>query len=157
MIYQVLLLSHLQEISWKALLGFRENQFLFLKGFQAQTEVPMEEYAFAFQLWTLYFRPFWADIGELWSVAAAFENTISLILSTAGIITMMVGRYKKPPHFLLAGLVLVFGMSLIFLLNLNNLGLMMRMKSSLMIFLHLSAVYWVLFNWKYYNCERIKS
>ncbi len=154
MVYQVIRIAHVEEISWEALLRFRSGQFEFLKGFHAGTEVPMADYSLLNQLWTLFFRPFWADVQEFWSFWAAMENTFSLFLIAAGFISFIFSSDKKIPVFILAGLVIVFVMSGIYLFNLNNLGLMMRMKSTLMIFLHLWAVYWVISNWKYYNCEK---
>jgi hypothetical protein len=154
MFYWVLEISHLQEFSWDGLIGFRKGQFEFLKTFNAATEVPMEEYSLLYQLWTLLFRPFWFDFHGFWSFAAILENTVSLILILVGIFAIMSSPRKKNPAYLKAGLLMLAIMTGIHLFNLNNLGLMMRMKSTLMIFLHLAAAIGIISKWKYYNCVK---
>ncbi len=156
MLHRIYVISHVEGIGWGELIQFQERQFDFLKGFGANTEVPMGQYSLPYQFWTLYFRPFWTDVNDFWSFLAALENQLSILLLLSGMISVLFFKQIKIPPYLIAGLLIGVMLSIILLFNLNNLGIMVRMKSSFMIFYHLAAVNWLIFNWKYYTC-RLKT
>ena len=140
---RIFISMHLEEYSLEALRQFNAGQMEFLSGFGAGSEVPMESYGWIQRLGTVFFRPFWFDVKDFWGVAAAVENSLAFLLLVGLVFGLTYSRYKKiqlsVPKTFYAGMALALLMGIVFSLTLNNLGIMMRMKSTYMIFLYLPA------------------
>lgn len=145
-IWKLSIMMHLDEISLQAIFRFSESQFDFLAGFQANSEFPMEEYNWLQRIWSLLFRPSIWETFEFWSLAAALENTVGLMLTISGLVALFTFPKTKLsssiPGFLFVGFGVCVGMSVVYGLTLNNLGIIMRMKSTYMIFWYFS--FWML-------------
>jgi hypothetical protein len=138
--YLVFQLSHITHLNWDGVLKYRTQQFEFLSSQSAFSEVPMQSYTLIYQVFTLFFRPFMDFKNGVWFLFASFENLISLIIITVGVFFYFKHKSKIPKILLLAGLSGLL-LSMVHLLSFNNLGLMMRMKSPMMIIFHLIAFY----------------
>jgi hypothetical protein len=154
---RILVAMHVEEYSLSALREFSAGQLAFLRGFGAGSELPMEDYTWPQKLWAVFFRPFWMDIKDFWDVAAVLENSISLLLWVVLLVGFLYSWKNKlllgfPPVFY-AGLILAVLMMLVFALTLNNLGIMMRMKSTYTLFCYLPAWRVIYLMNKSYHCN----
>lgn len=140
---RIFVAMHLEEISLSALRQFSAGQMEFLRGFGAASEVPMEEYSWAAKLWTVLFMPIWTDIRDFWDLAAVMENSLAFLLLLGLVFGLAYGWFTKInmdiPGVLKLGLVMAILMGIVFSLTLNNLGIMMRMKSTYMLLCYLAA------------------
>lgn len=139
-IWKLSVMMHLEEISLASVQAFSRSQFDFLSGFGARSEIPMDGYSWLEKLWALYFRPLpWEALG-FWQMAAAVENLFALGLIAAGIVFGLIalrgGVALHIPSWVLAGVVFGALMTWVHGLTLNNLGIIMRMKSTFMIFVY---------------------
>lgn len=140
-LYRLIQYMHLDSLSWEGFLAFSKGQMEFLSGFAAETEIPMESYSWIGKLWALYIRPFWGEVRDIWDLVVVLENTLALafiILGVVGLVKLMQkGSIKSIPPIYWAGLVFTLLMGLVFSYTLNNLGIIVRMKSIYMIFCYL--------------------
>ena len=140
-IWRLLQYMHLEEFSVQGLMTFSSGQMDFLKGFGAGSEIPMETYNVFEKGFALFFRPFWGEVDGLWQMAAAIENSVALLLVLGLLAVLPFYILKKEkfqiPTFLWAGLVFGLVMAVAFAFTLNNLGIIMRMKSTYMVFVYL--------------------
>ena len=136
----LLYITHMDGIAPADIVGFSEEQFRFLDQFAAGSAIPMKEYPWWQKAWTLFFRPFWGEGGRFWPYMAILENSFSLLLFLTLPLWLIKRNWKNIPLWLLWAL--VYGLLLmgVYALTLNNLGIIMRMKSFFMIFFHLLAV-----------------
>lgn len=138
---KVFIAMHLEEYSLEAVGQFIAGQQEFLRGFAAGSEVPMESYGWGQKLWTFFFRPFWHEVRDFWDLAAALENTLAFVLLIGLVLGQGYAWYKKKrvsvPGVFYAGLAVMVLMGVVYALTLNNLGIMVRMKSTYMVFLYL--------------------
>ncbi|WP_194976847.1 hypothetical protein [Aquiflexum lacus] len=144
-VWRLLQYMHLEALSFQGLMAFSSGQMDFLKGFGAGSEIPMETYHVFEKGFALFFRPFWGEVDGFWQVAAALENSVGLLL-VLGLLAVLPFYFVKKikftiPPFLWAGLVFGLVMAVAFAFTLNNLGIIMRMKSTYMLFVYL--FYWV--------------
>lgn len=140
-IWRLLQYMHLEELSLRGLVAFSSRQMDFLKGFGAGSEIPMESYNIFEKGIALFFRPFWTEVDGFWQIAAAWENSIALLLGL-GFMAFLPYYLKRKikfqiPSFLWAGLIFGLLMAIAFAFTLNNLGIIMRMKSTYMLFYYL--------------------
>lgn len=119
---------------------FRE-QMGFLSAFKARSEVPMETYTLPERMWTVLFRPLWENPGDLWQIAASLENSIAILMMLLGLAGLFLKERRTIPAFLITGTVVWALMCLLFAFTLNNLGIMMRMKSIYMVIFYLTACF----------------
>jgi hypothetical protein len=133
----LLYITHMEGISPSDIQGFSAHQFRFLDQFAAGSAVTMQEYPWWMKLWTLFFRPFWAETSNLWQLFAAIENSMSLLLILSIALLSFKSGWRKVPLWLIWAL--LFGVVLVgvYAMTLNNLGIIMRMKSFFIIFFHL--------------------
>jgi hypothetical protein len=140
-IWRILQYMHLEEFSFRGLMAFSSGQMEFLKGFGAGSEIPMESYGVLERGFALFFRPFWGEVDGFWQMAAALENSVGLLLGLGLLFVLPLYFYRKEkllvPPFLWAGLVFGLAMAMAFAFTLNNLGIIMRMKSTYMLFFYL--------------------
>lgn len=145
-IWKLSVMMHLEEISVSAVFRFSESQFDFLEGFQANSEIPMAEYNWLQRFWALLFRPSIWEASDFWSFAAALENLVGQALTISGLVAVITLPKSKLfvslPKFLIVALFVCLGMCVVYGLTLNNLGIIMRMKSTYMIFWYFS--FWML-------------
>lgn len=145
-IWKLSVMMHLDEISLTAIFRFSESQFDFLAGFQANSEIPMAEYNWLQRIWALLYRPSIWEASGFWSFAAALENSVGLFLTILGMVALFfIQKSKLPvllPRFLIIAIFVCVGMCVVYGLTLNNLGIIMRMKSTYMIFWYFS--FWML-------------
>jgi hypothetical protein len=130
-----------------------QEQMAFLRTFNAGSEVPMETYSFPEKLWTVWCRPIWEHKGGIWILAASLENSFALLLFLLGIGGLIFRKKKTVPLFLIAGSAIGMLMCLLYAFTLNNLGIMMRMKSIYMIIFYITA-YFLLLSRSDYKTER---
>lgn len=147
---RVIISMHLEEYSLDAVLQFIAGQQEFLRGFGAGSEVNMEEYGWGQKLWTFFFRPFWHEVRDFWDLAAVVENTLAFVLLIGLVLGQVYAWFKKRrvpvPGVFYAGLAVMVLMGVVYALTLNNLGIMVRMKSTYMVFFYLIGGYgWVSF------------
>lgn len=145
-IWKLSVMMHLDEISLTAIFRFSESQFNFLAGYQANSEIPMAEYNWLQRIWALLYRPSIWEASGFWSFAAALENSVGLFLTILGMVALFfIQKSKLPvllPRFLIIAIFVCVGMCVVYGLTLNNLGIIMRMKSTYMIFWYFS--FWML-------------
>ncbi|MCH6202093.1 hypothetical protein MMU07_21125 [Aquiflexum sp. LQ15W] len=157
-VQRIYVAMHLEEYSFSALRAFSAGQMSFLREFGAGSEVDMEGYSWGEKLWTVFFRPFWTDIRDFWDVASVMENSFALLLFIGFVIGTVYSWFTKKvnsvPYVFYLGIALTILMGIVFTLTLNNLGIMMRMKSTYMLLCYLGA--WRVFYSvnKSYNCIR---
>ena len=140
MVQFLLYITHMDGIAPSEIVGFSEEQFRFLDQFAAGSAIPMGDYPWWRKFWTLFFRPFWGEGNSFWQWMAILENSISLILFLCIPLLLINKTWKKTPLWLLWALVFGLVIMMVYALTLNNLGIIMRMKSFFMIFFHLLAV-----------------
>jgi hypothetical protein len=143
--YRLLYQTHMPGLTVSALDAFSRGQFAFLEGFHAGSEIPMATYSWPRRIWTIIFLPLDGGNGSIWHIAATVENGLSLLLlGIAGISWISAGLKVSLPRFLLYGMGAGIFLTLAYGLTLNNLGIIMRMKSFYILFFLLSA--WHLLN-----------
>ena len=105
-----------------------QNQFL--ASFGGASAVDMQGYNWIEKLVTIFFRPFIWEAGDFWSLAAGIENTFLAVVFCIAVYSLfyLKGRINIPLYLWTA---LIYGMllSVLFSITLNNLGIIMRMKS----------------------------
>ncbi|MFD2202434.1 hypothetical protein [Shivajiella indica] len=137
----LLYITHIDTLNFQGIAQFSEEQMTFLEGFAAGSQVPMSEYSWMMKLWTLFFRPFVGEAAGFWQWASALENLVALVLLFLFLFDINRFRFRSVPGFVWIGI--AFGMILMFVyaLTLNNLGIIMRMKSVYMLFFYLLWVW----------------
>ncbi|WP_339904197.1 hypothetical protein [uncultured Cyclobacterium sp.] len=105
-----------------------QNQFL--ASFGGKSSVDMQGYNWIEKLVTVFFRPFIWEASHFWSMAAGVENTFLVVIFCFAVYSLfyLKGRIKLPLYLWTA---LIYGMllSVLYSITLNNLGIIMRMKS----------------------------
>ncbi|MFO7826937.1 MAG: hypothetical protein R6V72_23590 [Cyclobacterium sp.] len=111
-------------------------QNAYLDSFAGQSSIPMRDYSLPEKFMALWFRPYLWEVKDFWTFAAALENTLVFLVAIPGIWVMAKRKFKIriPTSY---RVVLLYGalMSVIFILALNNLGILMRMKSIFTLFM----------------------
>jgi hypothetical protein len=133
----LLYITHIDTLDPEGIARFSEGQFEFLDGFRAGSMVPMSEYSWGMKIWTLFFRPFLGEASGFWHWAAALENLVALMLGIGFIIRIRRFRFRQVPGFIWIGIGFGFALMLVYALTLNNLGIIVRMKSMFMVFFYL--------------------
>lgn len=152
--YRLLYQTHMPSLTFAALEEFSKGQFAFLEGFSAGSEVPMDSYSWPRRIWTITFLPLDLGNGSIWHIAAAVENGFSLLLLfLAGIRWIGAGGKVSFPAFLLYGIAVGGMLILAYGLTLNNMGIIMRMKSFYMPFFLLAGWHILNFPKKFYYCS----
>lgn len=136
----LLYITHMENISPSDIVGFSEEQFRFLDQFAAGSAVPMEAYSWPMKLWTLFFRPTLCESAFIWQLFASIENMVSLLLLLLPLVFMKKINWKRVPLWIYWALFFGLILMVVYGLTLNNLGIIMRMKSFFMIFFHLLTV-----------------
>jgi hypothetical protein len=125
-----------------------------LEGFGAGSEFPMASYSWPRKIWTIAFLPLDPGNRSIWHIAAAIENGLSLLLlASAGISWIALGKKTPLPSFLVYGMAVGILLSLAYALTLNNLGILMRMKCFYLIFFLLAGWHALNFPKKSYYCR----
>jgi hypothetical protein len=140
MIQFLLYITHMEQISPADIVGFSEEQFRFLDQFEAASSVAMQEYSWPMKLWTLFFRPMLWESTNIWQVFAGIENFISLLLFLLPILLLKKFNWRLLPLWIYWALLFGLALMVVYGLTLNNLGIIMRMKSFFIIFFHLSGL-----------------
>jgi hypothetical protein len=133
-------ITGISSVSINSISDFSLYQYRFLKEFNPDTLVPMEEYSMIYRLLTVGFRPFPSEIPTLWGSIVGMENLI-LGLLTLGIIPTFIHSFGQRKKFLLI-MVMIIGIILFLMsiaLTVNVLGIMIRLKSPLVPFLALTG------------------
>ncbi len=111
-------------------------QNAYLSSFEAGSSIPMWDYSPLEKFMAVWFRPYLWEVKGFWTFAAALENTFFFMAVIFGIWGMIKSKLQvRIPLFYLVVLIYAAIMSLIFMLALNNLGILMRMKSIFVIFM----------------------
>jgi hypothetical protein len=156
--YRLLYQMHMPGLTLSALEEFSTGQFAFLEGFRAGSEFPMHSYSWPRRLWTVLFLPLDGGNGRLWHWAAALENAFSLLLLVvAGIHWGWAGVKVSLPSFLLYGMAFGLLLTITYGLTLNNLGIIMRMKSFYMLFFLLGGWHLLSFPKKSVYCALFRG
>ncbi len=130
--------------------SYTGEQMEFLDTFQAGSTIPMDSYSWPVKLFSFYLRPFWEG-SSVYYVFASVENIlIALALLGSG---LLFWTKEKMPVFVLMGLASLLIISIIYILTLNNLGIIMRMKSIYIPFLYFSGWLGINSAWKAYTCK----
>lgn len=117
-----------------------QNQYL--ASFGATSFINMREYNWLEKVAALFFRPYLWEVRDFWTFAAAVENafTLGFFILASGCFFLLPKPFKLPVYLWVAlgyGLLL----ALLFALTLNNLGIIMRMKSIYLPFFSLISLY----------------
>ena len=156
--YRLLYQTHMPSLTFSALEEFSRGQFAFLEGFRAGSEFPMDTYSWPRRIWTIAFLPLDLGNGSIWHIAAAVENGFSLFLLIAAVVSWIGAGLKVSfPAFLIYGMSVGVLLILAYGLTLNNLGIIMRMKSFYMPFFLLTAWYILIFPKRSYYCTLLSS
>ena len=143
----------IDKLTWKEVVDFSENQLLFLSSFNAGSELPMKDYSWPERFFTVLLRPLWPKTSSPWFWAAAMENTFILVTIVGGMTGYITKTRLWLPPFLLLGLGYALGLMGVYAITLNNLGIMMRMKSICTIFILLALWPGVYRLFKSRNCR----
>jgi hypothetical protein len=137
----ILYITHIPTLNLARIMEFSQSQMEFLDRYGAKSAVPMGTYSWPMKFWTLFFRPFIGEWKGVWYLGSIIENTFSLIILAGTGLMFLKRGVKDIPLFVWTGI--LFGCMLmgVYALTLNNLGIIMRMKSFFMIFFHLPLVY----------------
>ncbi|WP_162340660.1 hypothetical protein [Cyclobacterium salsum] len=111
-------------------------QHRYLDSFGGNSRLPMDDYSFPEKLAAVFFRPYPWEAEGFWPLAASLENSLFFLLLVAGSLALLQrGMNRSIPFFY--RIVFVYGilLSILFALALNNLGLIMRMKSIYTVFM----------------------
>jgi len=135
----LLYITHIDTLNPDGIAQFSEGQFEFLEGFGAGSAVAMGEYSWGMKLWTLFFRPFIGEASGFWQWAAALENSVALLLGIGFLIGIRKFQFRQVPGFIWIGVGFGLVLMIVYALTLNNLGIIMRMKSTYMLFFYLLA------------------
>jgi hypothetical protein len=144
--YQLTIMMHLEAYNMQGLRDFISSQFQFLEHFHAASYIPMEQYTLLEKLGTLFFRPFWHEIRGFWYFAAAVENTTLLILLIISVSIAIKNKSVKIPQAVIFGLFYGCMIAVILIFSLNNLGIIIRMKSTFMIFFYITTAFIIIPN-----------
>ena len=136
----LLYITHIDTLNFAGIIQFSEGQLAFLEGFGAGSEVPMGEYSWGMKLWTLFFRPMVWEVGTFWQWAVALENLIGLFLMAGFLLRIRNFSFRGVPSFIWIGIGFGLVLTIVYALTLNNLGIIMRMKSVYMVFFYLLAL-----------------
>lgn len=141
--YLLLYITHLESISWEQVRQFSEGQYAFLSGFQAGSEIPVQEMQLVEILLAVVFRPFLGELGSVWWIAAGLENLVFFLVSV-GLVGLFFRRIPSRNQLVLGlvglGLAGLYVFSIA--LSVNVLGVMVRLKTiamPLMIYFGLSG------------------
>ncbi|WP_245889601.1 hypothetical protein [Cecembia rubra] len=140
MLQFLLYITHMEGISPTDIMGFSEEQLSFLDQFAAGSSIPMESYSWPMKLWTLYFRPMPGESADFWRLIAGIENSISLAFFLLPLIFFRKMNWTLTPSWIYWAVLFGFTLMLVYGITLNNLGIIMRMKSFFMIYFHLMTV-----------------
>ena len=136
----------MDKLTWAAVVEFSDNQLSFLSGFNAGSELPMKEYSWPERFFTVLFRPLWFENQNPWIWTTAIENIFLLFLILGGLIGYLIKRKLWLSPVLSFGMAYALGLMGVYALTLNNLGIMVRMKSICMIFILMAVwpgIYWL--------------
>ncbi|MEX0883219.1 MAG: hypothetical protein WDZ72_07080 [Cyclobacteriaceae bacterium] len=125
-------------LNWAFVQEFSQSQFDFLSGFQAGSEVPMAQYNIFRRIWVLFFRPLINESTTGWYLVPAIENSLYLLSCLLAIFCNFKNRHFNIPVPILMGILFGIFMASIYALTLNNLGIIVRMKSIYMPFFYLA-------------------
>ncbi len=129
-----LLYSGFDDFSWNKITELVQLQQDKLSREGVLSAVEMSNYSQIMRWWTYWFRPLWWDAHNFLAHLASLENTLYLL---AVIWLLIKFRWKNSgelPFFLLVGFVYFILTSFMYANSLGNLGIMVRMKSQLMIY-----------------------
>jgi len=135
-------MSHVDNIGVKGLLQYRNQQYDFLKNLHANSEIPIETYSWMKQILALLYFPLSLFNKGFWISFSSIENMTSLIISIFGLLYFFKNMEKLPNVFFL-GLLAFIVINFIHLMSINNLGIMMRLKSPFMILIHIICVFYL--------------
>lgn len=152
-VYRLTVMMHLESYTWNALIEFSKQQMNFLQNLQANSEIPMHDYNPLQRIYALLLRPDWSDVNNFWTFAAAVEHTCFSLLLIVALITFFKHKTIPIPKIILWGIFFGLGMTVIYAFTLNNLGIIMRMKSTYMIFFYIAASF-VIFKKKLLTADR---
>lgn len=139
-VYVLVRQTHMPDISWASLREFTSSQLLFLEGFGAVSYIPIQDYTWPEKIVAVLFRPLPWEARGVWQWAAALENSLAVILILLAIgVVALKRKILKLADFLYVGMGVGALLVLAFALTLNNLGILMRMKSIFMVFFYLLA------------------
>jgi hypothetical protein len=140
--YLVFQLSHIDQIGWEGVAQYQNQQFEFLNEFKADSFVAMETYPIYQQIFTLLFEPFFVLGKGPWYFMASLENLLSFSICVYGLISFFI-KPTLPPRIIIIIVLFLLVINGIHLLSVNNLGIMLRLKSPFMIFIHWIAAYFI--------------
>ncbi|HSF56003.1 MAG TPA: hypothetical protein VLA71_19765 [Algoriphagus sp.] len=133
---------HIEELSFKSLTEFSVGQYQFLESYNPGTLVPMYEYSIFYKLLTVGFRPFLGEIYTFWGFISGLENAILLVLSIGWIPLLF--HFSGDRKLFFPILAIYAGIAL-FLFSIaqsvNVLGIMIRLKSSVIPFMAIFGWY----------------
>lgn len=146
-------ITGISQFSLEMVRKFSEGQYLFLSGFHASSELPVQMMSLGEILFAVAFRPFPGEIPTLWGFFSGIENVIIFLLAF-GILFLVSFQSNKKGQ--LGFWLLVLGSVLIYLLSIalsvNVLGIMIRLKILFMPFLMWAGFHgWFLF---FYQIKR---
>ena len=150
-------MMHLDEMSFRSIGQFSESQYDFLENFEPNTSIPMKGKSYFYRLFAVGFRPLPGEIPSFWGLFAGLENLILLILSL-GLFPALYYSSKKITLFLpLVALIVGIGILLLSIaLSVNVLGIMIRLKSSVVPLLAISGWFgWFLLFYQRSNSKLI--
>ncbi|SEG10387.1 hypothetical protein [Algoriphagus boritolerans] len=141
--FGLVLLIYMTGINSMGLIAeFSSGQYQFLKTFNPNTLVPMEEYSLGYKLFTVGFRPLPGEIKSGWGLILGIENLLLGIL-TIGILPIpFLSRSKSRRMISVSTLILSLILFFLFVAySVNVLGIMIRLKSPLLPFWALAGCF----------------
>lgn len=150
MSFGVIRYMHLDSLTLDSLRRFSSLQFASLEKLGAASQMPMQEYGWLKRLFTVAFRPIWENNFSVTYLISGMENALALFFTLMAVWGFLKARIrKKMPWWIWAGLAYCIALLLVHTLTLNNLGIMMRMKSVGMFFVYLAGTWSLLGTNKY--------
>ena len=105
--------------------------------------IDLASYPLPIRFFTYLYRPLFFDVENIFSFFISIENAIYLVISFMGLRAFKIRYLKEMPVWMKAGLIIFLMASVVFANSLSNLGIIIRMKNMTMIYLLITAVWFM--------------
>lgn len=135
------LMMGVESLGWNSIEVFSRNQYEFLSQFDARGNLNMNDFNLVEKLVVVLFRPGFWEIESIWQAAAAIENFFLFIFLFGAIGLVAFGKNGQFSKEFLFVLVLSLVYCLVIGISSYNMGIFMRLKSSVVFGLMISGFY----------------
>jgi hypothetical protein len=105
--------------------------------------VDVASYSMPVRFFTYLYRPLFFDVENIFSFFISIENSIYLLISFMGLTAFKIKYLKEMPVWMKSGLIIFLMSAVVFANSLSNLGIIIRMKNMTMIYMLITAVWFI--------------